>query len=61
MSKKKHKNKTKYYHDLYYEALKVCRSQRREIEQLKIKIAENQQRSNRERLDILIDKKGVYI
>ena len=61
MPKKKHKNKAKYFHDLYYEALKVCISQRIEIEQLKIKIAENQQRSNRERLNILTSKKGVYI
>ena len=61
MSKKKHKSKARYWHDLYYDTLKICYSQRRKIESLENQLAENQQRSNRERLYILTSKKGVYI
>lgn len=61
MKNKKHKSKAKYWHDKYYEALKIAHSNKVTINKLKNEIAENQQAYNLERLEILNDKKGVYL
>lgn len=61
MKNKKHKSKAKYWHDKYYEALKIAHTNAITVNKLKEEIAENQQLYNLERLELLNNKKEVYL